>query len=217
MHALFSQSEFVPQRVLQSPQAFSFHSMSMQLLVPQSSVPRGHWQVPLMQSPEQQPNPFGHESPRNPQHESPSHEPLQHSSAMLRVQYVPAARHETPVPPLLMVPPLLVEPPVLIEPPRFAPPPVFVEPPRFPPPPLLVVPPRFPPPPLLVVPPLFPSPPLLIAPAPASPPSVIPPLPLEAPPVACFSPLPSSSPPLHAIHANGVSAKIPQKRKCRIL
>jgi hypothetical protein len=30
MHSLFSQSEFAPQRVLQSPHAFSFHSMSLQ-------------------------------------------------------------------------------------------------------------------------------------------------------------------------------------------
>ena len=86
MHSPISQSEFAPQRVLQSPQAFSFHSMSMQLSVPQSSVPRGHWQVPLTQSPLQQPKPFGHASPRKPQHESPSQLPLQHSSAILRVQ-----------------------------------------------------------------------------------------------------------------------------------
>ena len=87
MHWLSSQSEFVPHRMLQPPQAFSFHSMSVQRPVPpQSIVPAGHWQVPLMQSPLQQPWPFGHESPRNPQHESPSQLPLQHSSAMLRVQ-----------------------------------------------------------------------------------------------------------------------------------
>jgi hypothetical protein len=42
MHSLFSQSEFVPHWVSQSPQAFSFHSMSMQPLPLQSSVPAGH-------------------------------------------------------------------------------------------------------------------------------------------------------------------------------
>ena len=105
MHWLFSQSAFTPHRVVQSPQAFSFHSMSTQPL-PQSSVPGGHWQVPLMQLPEQQPWPSGQESPRKPQHESPSQEPLQHSSAMSHVQYVPAGRHDGP-----MLPPWLVLPP----------------------------------------------------------------------------------------------------------
>ena len=78
MHWLFSHSELSPHCVLQSPQAFSFHSMSTHPL-PQSSVPCGHWQEPLMQSPSQQPKPFLHASPKNPQHESPSHRPLQHS------------------------------------------------------------------------------------------------------------------------------------------
>jgi hypothetical protein len=68
-----------------TPQRFSLYSMSTQPS-PQSSVPGGHWHVPSMQLPEQQPNPFGHASPRKPQHESPSQRPLQHSSAMLRVQ-----------------------------------------------------------------------------------------------------------------------------------
>jgi hypothetical protein len=41
MHWLFSHREFTPHCVLQSPQWFSFHSMSTHPL-PQSSVPDGH-------------------------------------------------------------------------------------------------------------------------------------------------------------------------------
>jgi hypothetical protein len=95
MHSLFSHSEFTPHCVVQSPQLFSFHSTSTQPL-PQSSVPTGHWQYPSMQEPAQQPKPFSQESPRYPQHESPSQLPLQHSSAVLHVQYDPAERQDLP-------------------------------------------------------------------------------------------------------------------------
>src|SRR5688572_10179525 len=109
MHSLFSHSESTPHCVSQSPHAFSFHSMSTQPSPPQSSVPGGHWHVPLMQLPEQQPWPSGQASPRKPQHEPPSQAPLQHSSAISHVQYVPAERHPgAPVlPPLLVLPPPL--------------------------------------------------------------------------------------------------------------
>ena len=95
MHWLFSHSEFTPHRVSQSPQRFSFHSMSTQPL-PQSSVPGGHWQKPSTQLPSQQPKPLLHASPRYPQHESPSQLPLQHSCAVLHVQYDPAERQDLP-------------------------------------------------------------------------------------------------------------------------
>ena len=82
MHWPSSQSEFVPHWVSHAPQWFGSYWMPTQMPFPsQSSVPGGHWQVPSMQSPEQQPKPFGQESPRNPQHESPSQAPLQQSLA----------------------------------------------------------------------------------------------------------------------------------------
>jgi hypothetical protein len=55
MHSLFSHSEFTPHCVSQSPQAFSLYSMSTQMVPPQADVPGGHWQLPSMQLPEQQP------------------------------------------------------------------------------------------------------------------------------------------------------------------
>jgi hypothetical protein len=210
MHCPISQSEFVPHCVSQSPQAFSLYSMSVHP-PPQFRVPGGQRQVPLMQLPEQQPCPFGQESPRNPQQESPSQAPLQHSSAMLRVQYVPAGRQEG-ARPAVELPPVLIEPPALIPP--VVPPPLA---------PLLA--PAVPPEPPLVA-----APPVLVAPAPASPAvmapspaSLLPPLPalpLEAPPrPAAVGPLAfeSSSGPPHAIQTIGVNATSPQKRKTAIV
>src|SRR5687767_13796357 len=78
-----------------------------------------------MQLPAQQPKPLLQASPRYPQHESPSQLPLQQSSAVLHVQYEPAARQELDVPPLVDAPPA-PEPPrplaPLVAPAPLAPP-----------------------------------------------------------------------------------------------
>ena len=188
MHWLISHSELTPHFVLQSPQAFSFHSMSTQPL-PQSSVPGGHWQVPLMQLPLQQPWPFGQLSPKKPQHESPSQAPLQHSSAMSRVQNVPAERHAGPaVPPVPVLPALLVLPP-LLEP--AVPPPLDVVPS---PASLLLSP---------ASPVCLPPPSLMAASSPPSPPAP--------------TPTPPELPPPQATHDNDVKQSAVTSRKALIL
>ena len=140
-----------------------------------------------MQLPEQQPKPFGQESPRNPQQESPSQAPLQHSSAMLHVQKVPAGRQELPlVPPVLEVPALPLAPPVLLVPPAAFVPPLLVPPAEFVPPLLEVA----------LAPPDTVAPPV----EPPSPPDWLePPL---GPPSTPTPPLAASLPPSSVLQAN---------------
>ena len=190
MHWPISHSELTPHFVLQSPQAFSFHSMSTQPPPPpQSSVPGSHWQVPLMQLPLQQPWPSGQLSPRKPQHESPSHAPLQHSSAMSRVQNVPAARHARPTLPLVPVPPALLVLPPLLEP--AEPPPLELAPA---PASLLLWP---------ASPPCLPPPALVVASSPPAPPAAM--------------PAPPELPPPQATHAKDVKQSAVTSRKALIL
>jgi hypothetical protein len=213
MHWPFSHSEFVPHCVSQSPHRFSFHSMSTHPL-PQSRVPGGHWQVPSMQLPEQQPCPYGQASPRNPQHESPSQLPLQHSSAILRVQNDPAGRHDPTLPPVFAVPPVLVAPPVLdvapmpdapaeVDAPRETEPasPLASALPAAPPAPALPA--ELPPPAPPDVPPLAadPASPVELVPASADD-TALPP----------FGPGPDESLPPHARERNGVRVTMPTNR-----
>jgi hypothetical protein len=218
MHSPFSHSEFTPHCVSQSPHRSSFHSISTHPL-PQSRVPGGHWQVRLMQLPAQQPCPYGQGSPRNPQHESPSQLPLQHSSAMSHVQNDPAGRHDPTLPPVFAVPPVLVAPPVLdVAPVPDAPAEVDAPPETEPASPLTPPLPAAPPAPPLCA--ELPPPVALDVPAPAAEPAS----PAEL--VAASSddaasppsgPGPGESLPPHAREMNGVMATMPTSRRKAIL